>query len=143
MAKAHPHSEAFLSFLNQTQQAYETRRLEHYIAAFAGDYCTVQLHSTFHENVDQLRAKIAADMEKYELLSMDFKMLDDWYTGDIGYAHMAYVTRLRFRDSGRVLIDERENLIVGEHGGAGEWQIKAKITISARNYFESEVAPEI
>jgi len=143
MAKAHPQAEAFLSFLNRTQQAYETRRLADYISSFADDYCTVILHSTFHENLEQLRAKIAADMEKYELLSMDFKMLDDWYTGDIGYAHMSYVTRLRFRDSGRVLIDERENLIVGEHSGEGDWQIKAKITISARNYFESETAPEI
>jgi len=143
MAKAHPQAEAFIEFLNQTQQAYETRRLEDYIASFADDYCTVMLHSTFHENVDQLRAKIAADMEKYELISMDFKMLDDWYTGDIGYAHMSYVTRLRFRDSRRVLIDERENLIIGEHSGDGSWQIKAKITISARNYFESETQPEI
>jgi len=103
----------------------------------------VQLHSVFHENLDQLRAKIAADMEKYELISMEFKMLDDWYTGEIGYAHMSYVTRLRFRDSGRVLIDERENLIVGQHLGSGRWEIKAKITISARNYFESETQPEI
>ena len=143
MAKQHEHAEAFISFLNTTQQAYETRRLDDYIAAFAADYCTVQLHAGFHEDLGQLRAKIAADMEKYELLSMDFRMLDDWYTGEIGYAHMSYVTRLRFRDSGRVLIDERENLIVGEHVGEGCWQVKAKITISARNYFESETQPEI
>ena len=108
MAKQHEHAEAFISFLNTTQQAYETRRLDDYIAAFAADYCTVQLHAGFHEDLGQLRAKIAADMEKYELLSMDFRMLDDWYTGEIGYAHMSYVTRLRFRDSGRVLIDERD-----------------------------------
>lgn len=143
MAKQHEHAEAFVSFLNTTQQAYETRRLDDYISAFAADYCTVQLHSVFHEDLAQLRAKIAADMEKYELLSMDFRMLDDWYTGEIGYAHMSYVTRLRFRDSGRVLIDERENLIVGAHQGDGRWEIKAKITINARNYFESETQPEI
>jgi hypothetical protein len=49
---------------------------------------------------------------------------------------MRYLTRLRRRDGGRVLIDERENLIVAEHTGAGRWRILAKIGIKARNYME-------
>ncbi|MBN2080584.1 hypothetical protein JW859_00100 [bacterium] len=138
MARQHAHGAEFIEFINETQQAYESRRLEDYLASFSPDYCTVQLHTGFHEDLDQLGAKIAADIQKYDLLSMQFSILDHWFTGETAYAHMSYLTRLRHKDSQRVLIDERQNLIVANHLGAGAWAIVAKITLSADNYFESE-----
>jgi len=138
MARRHAYGAEFIEFIKTTQQAYESRRLEDYLASFAPEYCTVQLHTGFHENLDELCAKIAADIEKYELISMDFTILDHWFTGETAYAHMSYLTRLKHKESRRVLIDERENLIVANHLGAGGWAIVAKITLSADNYFESE-----
>ena len=56
----------------------------------------MQLHTGWGEDKAQLADKIARDIEKFELLQMDFEILRHWYSGEIGYAHLAYFSRLRF-----------------------------------------------
>ena len=136
MAKTHPHSDGFLELIRFTQAAYEQRRLEDYLGAFAPDYTGVQLNTGFSEDYAGLRRRMSADRERYELLSMDFAIVDNWYTGDTGYAHMRYHTRLRLRDGGRVMVDRRENIVAGRLGEDGVWRLNLKVTLNAENYIE-------
>ena len=59
-----------------------------------------------------------------------------WYAGSTGFAHLRYHTRLRLRDKERVLVDRRENILVGEQAGDGRWGITCKIVLKAENYYE-------
>jgi len=138
MAETHAYQDGFLRIINDTQQAYTERRTEEYVCAFAAGYYSVQLHTDWGEDKAQLAAKIASDAERFELLRMDFEILRTWFVEETGYAHMRYITRLRFRDSGRVLIDKRENLVTAAHRGTGQWELTGKIVLQAANYFESE-----
>ena len=143
MPLEHQFSEQFIEHMKITQQAYEQRRLDDYLGGFAESYYSVQLHSDWREDKAQLQQKISDDFVRFELLSMDFDVLKHWYERETGFAHLAYITRLKFSDSGRVLIDKRENLIVGNHLGAGSWELTGKIILTARSYFESETTPDI
>lgn len=138
MAEHHEFAAPFLALLTTTQQAYVERRTDDYLAAFNDTYYSVQLHTDWGEDKAQLAAKIASDAERFALLKMDFEILRHWFIEDTGYAHMRYVTRLKFRDSGRVLIDRRENLVTAIHRGGGRWELNGKIVLSAANYFENE-----
>ncbi len=139
----HQYSEQFIEHMKTTQQAYEQRRLEDYLAGFADSYYSVQLHTDWGEDKAQLKRKIGDDFVRFELLSMDFDVLKHWYERDTGFAHLDYITRLKFTDSGRVLIDKRENLIVGNHLGDGAWELTGKIIVNAKSTFESEATPDI
>jgi hypothetical protein len=156
----HPFAEQFRLHLETTQQAYVERRVDDYLAGFAEHYSSVQLHSEWGEDKAQLATKIARDIERFELLSMDLRILRVWFSGEIGYAHVAYHTRLRLReDSGAglqtrggeaglktsptVLIDRRENILTGEHQGDGRWLVACKIVVRARNYYEGADEPDI
>ena len=136
----HPYAEQFAAHLHTTQQAYEQRRIADYLAGFADHYYSVQLGTEWGEDKAQLAAKIARDIERFELLSMELDVLRLWYSGEVGYGHLRYHTRLRPNggDTGRVLIDRRENILVGEHSGNGQWRIISKIVVKARNYYEGE-----
>lgn len=138
MAQTHPHQDGFMRIITETQQAYEERRTGDYVGAFCDDYYSVQLHTDWGENKDQLGHKIASDVKRFDLLAMDYEILRTWFIEEVGYAHMRYVTRLRFRDTGRVLIDKRENLVTAAHRGEGQWELNGKIVLKAENYFESE-----
>lgn len=129
--------------MKTAQQAYEQRRLDDYLAGFAESYFSVQLQTGWSEDKAQLRQKISGDFVRFELLSMDFEVLKHWYERENGFAHLAYITRLKFSDSGKVLIDKRKNLIVGHHLGAGRWELTGKIIITAQSYFEGEATPDI
>lgn len=139
----HPFSTQFIKQMETTQQAYAQRRLEDYLAAFSDSYYSVQLDTDWGEDKAQLAKKISDDFVRFELLSMDFDVLKHWYVGETGFAHLAYITRLKYADSGRVLVDKRENLIVGNHLGEGRWELAGKIVLKAQSYFESEVSPDI
>jgi hypothetical protein len=141
MPETHPFGEQYLAHLAVTQRAYTERRLPDYLAGFAEHYYSVQLDTRWAEDKAALAEKIARDIERFELLQMDFEVLRSWYTGERGYAHLAYETRLRVRDSGRVLLDRRQNLLIGTHLGAGHWLIDCKIVLNAENRYED--APEI
>ncbi len=143
MNALHPFSYQFLSHIAVTQSAYKERRLDEYLAGFAECYYSVHLNTQWAEDRRQLRDKINADFARYELLNMDYEVIRHWFVSETGYAHLSYFTRLRFRDSGRVLVDTRENLIVAEHSGQGKWEITSKIILSAQNYFETENGPNI
>ena len=138
MAETHPQQEGFLKIITETQRAYAERRTEDYVGAFCSGYYSVQLHTEWGEDKGRLADKIASDVERFELIKMDYQILRTWFIEDVGYAHMSYVTRLRFRDSARVLIDKRENLVTAAHRGDGNWELNGKIVLKAENYFESE-----
>jgi hypothetical protein len=74
---------------------------------------------------------------------MDFEVKRVWFTGDTGFAHLGYFTRLRFKDSQRVIVDKRENLITGRHTGSGNWELTGKIVLKAQNYLEEDSSPDI
>ena len=93
--------------------------------------------------MQQLEEKMVKDMQKFELLDMQLNVIRDFYAGETGFGHLEYLTRLKFTDSGRVLIDKRRNLIVARHLGGGKWEIISKIVISAANYFEADSTPDI
>lgn len=143
MLPEHQYAEEFLAHLGATQLAYEQRRIGDYLAGFSENYASVQLNTDWSEDKPRLEEKIVADFERFELLSMDFSILRHWFAGDTGFAHLGYHTRLKYRESGRVLVDQRENLIVGEHLGDGRWLVKCKVVLSASNYFETESQPDI
>jgi hypothetical protein len=143
--RTHPYAEQFAAHLHATQQAYEQRQIADYLAGFAEHYYSVQLGTAWGEDKAQLGVKIARDIERFELLSMELDVLRLWYSGDIGYGHLSYHTRLRARVAEvrkdpipPVLIDRRENILVGEHLGDGQWRIISKIVVKARNYYEGE-----
>lgn len=149
--QTHPYGEQFAQHLLTTQRAYEQRRVADYLAGFAEHYYSVQLGTALGEDKAQLAAKIARDIERFELLSMELDVLRLWYSGEVGYGHLRYHTRLRARTAGShtgstkdvgpappVLIDRRENILVGEHIGGGQWRIISKIVVKARNYYEGE-----
>jgi hypothetical protein len=138
MAETHSHQDGFLRIITETQQAYTERRTADYVGAFSDGYYSVQLHTDWGEDKAQLAAKIGSDAERFELLNMDFRILRTWFIEETGYAHMSYITRLKFRDTGRVLIDKRENLVTAGHRGDGRWELTGKIVLKAENYFESE-----
>lgn len=136
---SHLYAAQFEQHLRTTQQAYVERRIEDYLAGFADQYYSVQLGSEWGEDKAQLASKIARDIERFELLSMDLRVLRLWFSGEIGYGHLRYLTRLRSREGdNRVLIDRRENILVGEHCGAGKWLVICKIVVRAKNYYESD-----
>lgn len=136
MAETHAQQDGFLRIITETQQAYAERRSTDYVDAFCDDYYSVQLHTDWGESKEQLGRKIASDVERFELLVMDYEILRIWFIEEVGYAHMRYVTRLKFRDTGRVLIDKRENLVTAAHRGDGRWELNGKIVLRAENYFE-------
>jgi len=136
MPGIHKYADEFIAHIRTTQQAYEERRLDDYLLGFSPEYTAVQLNTDTVEDFAGLAAKIKADFERFELLKMDFEVLNHWYSGDLGYAHLSYLTRLRFADSGRVLVDRRENIVTAVHQGRGRWLLATKIVLSARNYIE-------
>jgi hypothetical protein len=139
----HPFAAQYEQHLHTTQQAYVERRIADYLAGFAEHYSSVQLHTRWGEDKAQLAAKIAKDIERFELLSMDLQVLRTWYSGEVGYGHLSYYTRLKHRESERILIDRRENILVGEHGGAGRWLVVCKIVLKAENFYEQSEQPDI
>jgi hypothetical protein len=143
MSESHPHAQQFLDHLHSTQQCYVKRELEAYLAGFAVDYFSVQLDTTWGEDKSQLEDKMRRDMQNFELIDMQLNVIRVWFTGEIGYGYLDYLTRLRFNDSGRILIDKRRNLLLGRHLGSGQWEIISKIVVSAANYFESDSTPDI
>jgi hypothetical protein len=140
--QTHPYGAQYEAHLHATQQAYVERRVADYLAGFAEHYSSVQLGTAWGEDKAQLDAKIARDIARFELLSMELAVLRLWYSGEVGYGHLRYHTRLRPRSTDTVLVDRRENILVGEHVGAGEWHIISKIVLKARNYYEHEGTPD-
>ncbi|MDQ7005722.1 MAG: hypothetical protein Q9Q40_00665 [Acidobacteriota bacterium] len=126
----HPFAREFVALLGATQQAYEKRQLDTYLAGFAPEYRSVILGTPGQEDFTGLRKKIARDLERFDLLEMRFTLLDEWYAGETGFAHLQYRTRLR-DEHGREIIDQRRNIIVGRHLGDGRWQILSKIVVEA------------
>src|SRR5690606_36043123 len=143
MPASHQFASEFVEHLKFTQQGYVNRDLDRYLAGFSEDYYSVQLDTNWGEDKHELEQKMIRDMQEFGLLDMQLNLIRDFYSGDIGYGHLEYLTRLRFQDSGRVLIDKRRNLLVGRHLGEGKWEIISKIVITAANYFESESTPDI
>ncbi|MCB1185616.1 hypothetical protein KDL29_00485 [bacterium] len=143
MPNSHPFASQFIAQMQHTQQSYVRRDLPAYLAGFATDYYSVQLDTHWGEDKQQLEEKMVKDMQKFELLDMQLNVIRDFYAGETGFGHLEYLTRLKFTDSGRVLIDKRRNLIVARHLGEGKWEIISKIVISAANYFEADSTPDI
>jgi hypothetical protein len=147
---SHPFGAQFEAHLRSTQQAYVERRSADYLAGFAEHYYSVQLGTEWGEDKAQLAVKIARDIEGFELLSMDLQVVRLWYSGEIGYGHLSYYTQLlpkgaSGKTSSTVLIDRRENILVGEHIGNGQWRIISKIVVKASNYYDdvADDSPEI
>lgn len=136
MPDSHPYAEQFVAHMARTQQAYSQRRLEDYLAGFSDDYHSAQLHTHFSEDKQQLREKMLSDFERFELLSMEFHVLQQWYAGDTGFALLSYHTRLKVQRTGKVLIDRRQNILVGRHLGEGVWTLISKIVVTAENVYE-------
>ncbi len=142
MSNTHPYAEQFIQLLSATQSAYAARDAQAYLAAFADDYYSVQLDASFEENRQQLSEKIHLDIARYDILQMDFAVQRTWFTADTGFAQLAYLTRLRVRGTERILRDQRANMIIGRHLGAGQWEIICKTILQAKTVVEHEQAPE-
>jgi len=153
---SHPFGQQFEQHLRETQQAYVERRIDDYLAGFAEHYYSVQLGTQWAEDKARLREKIARDIARFELLSMELRILRLWYSGEVGYGHLRYHTRLRVSGAGlqtrdeaglktspTLLIDRRENILVGQHLGEGRWSIVCKIVVRAKNYYENDSEPDI
>lgn len=138
MPQNHLYETQFINLINSTQRAYAERRTEQYVDAFGEGYYSVQLHTDWGEDKHGLARRIASDAERFELLGMDFEVLRTWFVEETGYAHMRYFTRLRLRDTGRVLVDKRENLVTAGHRGEGLWELNGKIVLKAENFFEDD-----
>ena len=136
MLQSHPYADDFLAHMARTQQAYTERRLEDYLSGFAEHYSSVVLGTERGEDKAGLRAKMLSDFERFELLSMDFEVLHHWYSGETGFGQLAYLTRLKVRASGKILLDRRQNILVGEHQGEGRWLLSCKIVLKAENVYE-------
>lgn len=143
MASTHRHGSGFIELMSTTQAAYAARNRAGYLAAFSPDYFSVQLDQEFEENLEQLSDKIARDIERFDIIKMDFTIKRVWYAGEIGFAQLAYVTRLRFKGTERCILDRRENLITGRHLGGGQWELICKTVLRAETTVESEQAPDI
>ncbi len=128
--------------MTRTQAAYERRESSSYLAAFGTEYSSVILGESWWEDRTRLEEKIQRDLERFEILSMDFEIRRHWYAGEIGFAQLAYATRLRYKDSGKILRDERENIIVGRHEGDGRWRLINKIVLRVDSQLEDD-GPEI
>ena len=139
----HTHAQGFLDLMATTQAAYERRDLPGYLQSFSGDYSSVILDSDWWEDRTLLEEKMRKDHERFEIVSMDFEIRRHWYSGETGFAHLAYLTRLRLKDSGSILIDQRENIIVGHHQGDGRWMLVNKIVLKVSSHLEEDAAPEI
>jgi hypothetical protein len=126
----------YIDHLAATQLSYAERRIDDYLSGFTANYYSVQVGTEWGEDKAQLAAKVASDIERFELLSMDFEVVRHWFAGGAGFAHLRYHTRLRLRDKDRILVDRRENILVGEQVGEGRWGITCKIVLKAENYYE-------
>ena len=142
MSSEHPFGEQWLEHLATTQQAYTERRLADYLAGFSDEYYSVQLHTQWAEDKAALEQKMLRDFERYELLQMDFTVLRAWFAGGHSFAHLGYETKLKVKETGRTLIDRRENILTGTHLGYGKWLVDCKIVLRAENFYE-DGAPEI
>lgn len=143
MSSTHEFEQQFVELLAATQASYAERDADGYLSAFADDYYSVQIDHSFGEDRVQLAEKITRDIERFDIVQMDFTVKRSWFTGDTGFAHLAYLTRMRFKDSGRSIRDKRENLIVGRHLGAGHWELTCKVILRAETVVEQEQVPEI
>lgn len=142
MENRHPEAAAFLELLARTQAAYERRDRDAYLAGFGEDYSSYSIQTGTFEDKTGLAAKIARDIERFELISMDFCVERDWYAGQTGFALLSYKTRLRGMRSPRTLLDERRNIIVGHHDGRS-WRIINKIVLEVTTQIEAGDAPDI
>ncbi len=125
--------ESLISHMETIRQCYVRRDIEGYLSGFAKYYRSFQLNdSEWLEDICGLRQKMLSEFERFELLSMEFEVLQVRFVADRGYAHLRYRSRLRPRnESARILLDSRENLIVAKHLGREKWLIEAKITVSS------------
>jgi hypothetical protein len=143
MPSIHPYGSSFIELMGTTQTAYAARDSKGYLSGFSEDYYSVQLDHAFEENLEQLSEKIARDIERFEILQMDFTIKRIWYAGEIGFAQLAYVSRLRFKGTERVILDRRENLVTGRHLGIGKWELICKTVLHAETVIEIEQGPDI
>ena len=110
MPETYEYGAGFIELSTTTQRAYTDRRTGDYVAAFGDGYYSVQLDTSWGEDKQQLAAKIVSDAERFELLKMDFEIVRTWFIEETGYAHMRYLTRLRFRDSGETVATACANI---------------------------------
>lgn len=142
MENRHPEAGAFLKLLAGTQAAYEQRDRDAYLSGFGEDYSSYSIQTGAFEDKAGLAAKIDRDIERFELLSMEFRIERDWYAGETGFALLSYETRLRGKRSPRILLDERRNIIVGHHDGRA-WRIINRIVLEVTTQVEADAAPDI
>ncbi len=60
---------------------------------------------------------------------MEFEVLQHWFAGSIGFARIEYRTRLRTRETGRIVDDRRHNLIIAEENADESWSIISKFVL--------------
>ena len=132
--------QSLIEHMERTRQCYIKRDIEGYLAGFADSYISFQLNGEFFENKDSLREKMLREFERYDLLSMDFEVVQIHFSDKMGYAQLRYISKLKpvtpMSNQHRILIDKRENLIVARREADGGWLIEAKIVLNAENYYE-------
>jgi len=125
--------------MERTRQCYVNRDIEGYLAGFSDTYISFQLDGEFFENRDSLKEKILREFERYDLLSMDFEVVQVHFADNMGYAQLRYISKLKpvaGNNQRGILVDKRENLIVAKQKADGSWLIEAKIVLSVENYYE-------
>ncbi len=130
--------QSLINHMESIRQAYLRRDIHGYLAGFADWYCSFRLgDASWLEDKSALREKMLSEFERYEILSMNFEVVQVYVVGERGYAYLSYASKLKPKEnSSAILNDIRSNLIIAKYLGESRWLIEAKIVISANNYFE-------
>ncbi|OPX23077.1 MAG: hypothetical protein B1H03_02775 [Planctomycetales bacterium 4484_113] len=133
-------AESFRAHMEAVRECYLRRDLEGYLAGFADYYRSFQVGADWKEDKAALRRKMEDDFARYDILEMDFSAHSIHIIGDRAYGHLHYQTKLNARGDGRMVVDERENIVVGKLLADGSWLLEAKIVLSVR--MEHAPSPE-
>lgn len=132
-------NQGFRAHMEAVRECYLHRDIQGYLAGYADYYYGIQFDGNHLENKNALRRRLEKEFQRFDLISMEFKVDLVEFAADRGYASLRYVTKLKDKEDGRIMVDERKNLVIGKHQANGSWLLEAKITLHADSRFE-EVA---
>ena len=114
-----PDPSSLFDQVRAAQQAYAERRLVAYLDKFSSDYFGVQLHTDEQEDFTKMHQRVAYEMDNFDLLNLDYRVITHWFAGDQAFLHTQHYTRLRYKDTGRVMVDMRENVTTAKKNQDG------------------------
>ncbi|GEM_PF-3987636 len=124
-----PTPEGYLAHLEFTRSGYLERVLSRYLAGFHPDYLGIDLTASLPpEDLAGLEEKMLREFERFELEEMELSPEMVKVAGCVGLARLSYRSVLRLKESGKLFLDRRTNLLIGFHDGS-RWWITYKVTL--------------